>query len=1035
MPDLPRGKFRSRRGFYPSHGFPTALRGSAIACLAVLIGGSLFAAPASAGTDDPLPAASGLGVPAGPAHSLSGQSVAADSLPTDQFIVRFKDKATPSPQGHAEALGQKVGIAAADLRATAGGARVVKTARKLAAGDAEQFLASVRADPNVEYAEPDVIMRRADVTPNDPYYPLQWNLQDTPQGMRLPGAWAVNRGAGVVVAVIDTGITSHSDLNANVLPGYDMVSDAAAARDGDGRDANARDEGDWVVDGQCGTGELRANSSWHGTHVAGIIAAAGNNAKGISGVAPQARILPVRALGACGGYTSDVADGIIWAAGGTVSGAPVNPNPARVINLSLGTVNPCSATTQSAINFAYNAGAAVTVAAGNSNRDASDFSPANCQNVIAVAASGYSGSRTPYSNYGPAIDVMASGGQMTNFTEQGILSTYNTGATTPGTETYAYGQGTSMAAPHVAGVVALMMAEKGSTMTPEAAELRLKATTIPGGCPEGCGAGLMDAAAAMNFVNGSILVPLTPLPVQFRDDYGADQDFYDVQIMRGVDYLLDGEIIGSGSHAGRGTVTVSARAWPGYALTGTTEWTHTFAVLPTPAKPDPVVFTDKDGTAQDTYTIPTTTGLEYLIGGVVAAAGTYPGSGTVTVVPRALPDYALARGYEGTSMTWTFKSTYAPVSGSLVPTPPFRALDTRSRVLDGRFGVPVGPDSTVSFQVAGVNGIPADVSAVVFNLTVAEAKSFGYITAYPSGATRPDASNVNFTAGQIVPNSVTVPVGADGKVTLFNRSAGATHLLADISGYYLGGTPTAAGTFQPVSPSRFLDTRNFGAVPPDSAVSFQVAGTHGIPAKISAVVFNLTVAEARAFGYITAYASGTTRPNASNVNFAGGQIVPNSVTVPVGADGKVTLFNRSDGATHLLADVSGYYLEGTPTVGGALQPLAPSRFLDTRLTAPVGSDSIVEFQVGGLNGIPADAAAVVFNLTVADAKSFGYVTAYPAGSISGVPNVSSVNFKAGQIVPNSVTVPVGPYGKVGLYNRSSGATPLLADVSGYFLPG
>jgi serine protease len=367
----------------------------------------------------------------------------------------------------------------------------------------------------------------------------------------------------------------------------------------------------------------------------------------------------------------------------------------------------------------------------------------------------------------------------------------------------------------------------------------------------------------------------------------------------------------------------------------------------------------------------------------------------------------------------------ATVPGSLIPVTPFRALDTRD-------SAPVGPDSTVSFQVAGVNGVPADVSAVTFNMTVAEAKSFGFVTAYASGTNRPDASNLNFEAGQILANAVTVPVGADGKVTLFNRSLGATHLLADISGYYLPGTPTAAGAFASLAPTRFLDTRNSTAVAADSSVSFQAAGVNGVPASVSAVVMNLTVAEAQSFGFITAYPSNTLKPNASNVNFNAGQIIPNAVTVPVGADGKVTLFNRSSGPTHLLADVSGYYLPGTPTAAGTFKAVTPTRFLDTRDGVAAGADSPVSFQVGGANGVPVNAAAVVFNLTVAQANSFGYATAYASGTSR--PIASNVNFNAGQIIPNSVTVPVGTDGRVNLFNRSLGSTHLLADVSGYFLP-
>ncbi|MDP9984718.1 hypothetical protein J2W14_004145, partial [Pseudarthrobacter oxydans] len=155
---------------------------------------------------------------------------------------------------------------------------------------------------------------------------------------------------------------------------------------------------------------------------------------------------------------------------------------------------------------------------------------------------------------------------------------------------------------------------------------------------------------------------------------------------------------------------------------------------------------------------------------------------------------------------------------------------------------------------------------------------------------------------------VTVPVGADGKVALFNRSTGTTNFIADVSGYYLAGTPTVAGAFQPTAPFRALDTRSGAPAGADSSVSLQVGGVNGIPANVSAVTFNLTVTGPQSYGFAAAYASGTTRPNSSNVNFNAGQTVPNSVTVPVGADGKVALFNRSTGTTNFIADVSGYYL-------------------------------------------------------------------------------------------------------------------------------
>jgi hypothetical protein len=367
----------------------------------------------------------------------------------------------------------------------------------------------------------------------------------------------------------------------------------------------------------------------------------------------------------------------------------------------------------------------------------------------------------------------------------------------------------------------------------------------------------------------------------------------------------------------------------------------------------------------------------------------------------------------------------AGLPGTFTPTAPSRMLDTRN-------SSPAGPDSTVSFKVAGVNGIPANVAAVVFNLTVTAPKSFGFATAYASGSPRPNASNLNFSTGQTVPNLVTVPVGSDGRVTLFNRSSGTTHFIADVTGYYRSGTPATPGAFKALAPSRLLDTRAGSPVAPDSAVSFQIAGAAGIPAQAAAVVFNLTVTEPKSVGFATAHPSGAARPEASNQNFSAGQTVPNLVTVPVGADGKVSVFNRSAGTTHFIADVAGYYLPGTPTATGAFQALGPVRVLDTRTGAPAATDSTVSFQVAGAHGIPAKVSGAVFNLTVTAPNSFGFATAYASGSPR--PNASNLNFTAGQTIPNLVNVPVGTDGKVTVFNRSSGTTQFIADLAGYFLP-
>jgi serine protease len=425
----------------------------------------------------------------------------------DRFIVKYADgspqqqdaatmrgslssaaKAIPSAKGKALGLNH--------LRRLAVGADVVRSDRKLDRVEAESLMRQIAADPNVLYVEVDQWMRPT-LTPNDTRFSEQWGFGTSTSSINVRPAWDKSTGTGVVVAVIDTGITNHADLNANILPGYDFISDTFVSRDGNGRDSNPNDEGDWnPVANECYSGSPVTNSSWHGTHVAGTVAAVTNNATGVAGTAFNAKVVPVRVLGRCGGLTSDIADAIVWASGGTVSGVPANANPAEVINMSLGGGGSCSATYQNAINGAVSRGTTVVVAAGNSNANVSGSVPANCANVVAVAATTSTGSRASFSNYGTGIDISAPGAS--------ILSTLNTGTTTPGSASYASYNGTSMAAPHVAGVVALMQAAASTPMTPAQVESTLKSTArpLPGTCSGGCGAGIANADGAVVAAQG-----------------------------------------------------------------------------------------------------------------------------------------------------------------------------------------------------------------------------------------------------------------------------------------------------------------------------------------------------------------------------------------------------------------------------------------------------------------------------------------------------------------------------------------------------
>ena len=433
---------------------------------------------------------------------------------TDRIIVKYKNATVtgvPSTgtMNVARVAGNRQGVQLSHVRRSAAGADVLQVSRKMSVSEMRIMADSIKAgDSNVEYAEPDRVMMPTAI-PNDTMYAQQWDYFDAVGGINAPAAWDKSTGKNVVVAVLDTGFRPHADLKANLLPGYDFILNTMMANDGNGRDVDASDPGDATTAGLCGAGSGASTSSWHGTHVAGTIAAVANNGLGIAGVAYNAKVLPVRVLGRCGGYSSDIADGIIWASGGTVAGIPANTTPAKVINMSLGGSGACDITTQNAINSARSRGTVVVVAAGNSNIDAARVSPASCSGVITVAATTKTGGKAYYSNYGSSVSIAAPGGDG----YAGILSTLNAGSTVPTTDTYANYIGTSMATPHVAGVVALMLSV-APTLTPDQVLAKLKSTAraFPAACNL-CGAGIVNAAAAVASVTTTTPVAPTPAPV------------------------------------------------------------------------------------------------------------------------------------------------------------------------------------------------------------------------------------------------------------------------------------------------------------------------------------------------------------------------------------------------------------------------------------------------------------------------------------------------------------------------------------------
>jgi serine protease len=476
----------------------------------------------------------------------------APELPITQLVIRLRDDVTsgrlvrPS-SARLELLSNRAGERLIYRRPTADLSHVLRLDEPLQRVAAERVAQRLRLDPSVASVEIDEYVFPF-LTPTDPFWTdsreVLWHLKaptaQRPGGANLPEAWDTAVGRNVTVAVIDSGITTHLDLDTNIIRGHDFISADTdgrflVANDGDGRDADPADPGDWIDDSDLtktvfsgGSSPCKkANSSWHGTHVAGTIGAVTGNGAGIVGVAHEAKILAIRALGKCFGYGSDITDAIRWAAGAqpvsgtwTELGIPTNSNPARVINLSLGsTSSSCSSSRQNAITAARALGAVVVAATGNDSR-ATISSPANCIGVIAVTAHTVEGDKAVYANHGVGTTLSAPGGgscttSALNCLPQSdsgaagtlwrlITSTTNSGTTSPGAIAYSGKSGTSMATPHVSGVAALLISAM-PTLTVESVRQLLTSsvrefpagTFCAGKVDNPCGAGMLDATRAM----------------------------------------------------------------------------------------------------------------------------------------------------------------------------------------------------------------------------------------------------------------------------------------------------------------------------------------------------------------------------------------------------------------------------------------------------------------------------------------------------------------------------------------------------------
>lgn len=446
----------------------------------------------------------------------------AQPLPTDQLIIKYRplaglDGVAGAPQ--MQRLSDAAGVELTYAREMSGDAHVLRLPGRIPQAEAQAIADRLSALPEVAYAEPDAIMTHTTAPPNDPLYANQWHYAapvSNKYGINAQAAWDITTGsAGIVIAVIDTGITNHADLSGRAVPGYDFIADVPTANDGDGRDSDPSDPGDWITLAESQSGPFQGcpvtDSSWHGTHTAGTVGAATNNGLGVAGVNWKSKILPVRVLGKCGGYLSDIADGMRWSAGLAVTGVPANANPAKVLNLSLGGPGACGSTYQNAVNAVVATGATVVVSAGNDNVDASGYAPANCNGVITVAATNRAGSRAYYSNFGNTVEISAPGGETNVVTLNGVLSTLNTGTQGPIADTYDYYQGTSMAAPHVSGVAGLLYSLNPALSPVQILTiLQNTVTSFPPGstCNTSiCGRGIVNAGAAVASIAGTTPTP------------------------------------------------------------------------------------------------------------------------------------------------------------------------------------------------------------------------------------------------------------------------------------------------------------------------------------------------------------------------------------------------------------------------------------------------------------------------------------------------------------------------------------------------
>ena len=397
-----------------------------------------------------------------------------------------------------------------------------------------------------------------------------------------------------------------------------------------------------------------------------------------------------------------------------------------------------------------------------------------------------------------------------------------------------------------------------------------------------------------------------------------------------------------------------------------------------------------------------------------------------------------------------------PPGTSFVSLVPGRLLETRTDAtptLDGQAsGIGLRPAGSITeLQITGRYNIPTNATAAILNVTVTDTRGDGYVTVWPCGTPQPTASNLNYTAGNTIPNLVIAKLGDTGSVCLFTTNQ--THLIADINGYYTVTSGSGSTSFVSLVPGRLLETRTdatptldgqasgIGLRPAGSITELQITGRYNIPTNATAAILNVTVTDTRGDGYVTVWPCGTPQPTASNLNYTAGNTIPNLVIAKLGDTGSVCLFTTNQ--THLIADINGYYTVTSGSGSTSFVSLVPGRLLETRTDATPTLDgqasgiglrpagSITELQITGRYNIPTNATAAILNVTVTDTRGDGYVTVWPCGTPQ--PTASNLNYTAGNTIPNLVIAKLGDTGSVCLFTTNQ--THLIADINGYYTPG